>query len=511
MAELRVNVVNDRPIETRRPYVLYWMIAARRTRYNFALDRALHHARELGKPLVVLEPLRVGYRWASDRFHAFVLQGMADNARAFAAAGATYLPYVEPEAGAGKGLLAELASGACVVVTDEQPGFFLPQMVAAAGAKLDVRLEQVDGNGLLPLRASERAYPSAALFRRMLQRVLPQHLATFPSAEPLARLPRALRDAELPGGLLRRWPAASDALLAASPDALSRLPIDHAVGPVPYRGGSLAAGELLDAFLEDKLPRYGEERSDPDADAASGLSPYLHFGHVSAHEIVARVWADASWDPSRLAHAKVTGSREGWWDMPASSEAFLDELVTWRELGYGWCFHRPDFGTYNSLPDWARATLAKHASDPRPETYTRAQLAAARTEDPVWNAAQRELVAEGRIQNYLRMLWGKKVLEWSSTPLAALSTLIELNNKYAVDGRDPNSYSGILWTLGLFDRPWGPERPIFGTVRYMTSASTLRKLKLKRYLERWGAQPPATGDLFGAAPRGRAAARPAAR
>ena len=162
-------------------------------------------------------------------------------------------------------------------------------------------------------------------------------------------------------------------------------------------------------------------------------------------------------------------------------------MITWRELGYGFCFHRADYDQYASLPDWAQRTLAEHVKDPRPEHYTPSQLERAQTADPVWNAAQRQLVADGRIHNYLRMLWGKNILAWSRSPQVALATLIELNNKYAVDGRDPNSYSGIFWTLGRFDRPWGPMRPIFGSVRYMTSASTLRKLHLRDYLARWGA------------------------
>jgi deoxyribodipyrimidine photo-lyase len=279
---------------------------------------------------------------------------------------------------------------------------------------------------------------------------------------------------------------ATTALLRGDAAALGKLPIDHDVAPVALRGGSRAAARVLDDFIEHRLPRYAEARNDPDDGAASGLSPYLHFGHVGAHAVAARVWRAASWDPTRLAGARVSGSREGWWGLPAGSEAFLDELVTWRELGYGFCFHRADFDRWASLPAWARATLEQHAGDPRPHLYTRRQLERAATHDPIWNAAQRQLVGEGRIHNYLRMLWGKKILEWSRSPRAALATLIELNNKYAVDGRDPNSYSGIFWTLGRFDRPWGPARPIFGTVRYMSSDATRRKLDLDAYLRRWG-------------------------
>lgn len=486
---LRVTAVNAAPVVARGQYVLYWMIAARRTAHCFALDHAIERAVELGRPLLVLEPLRCGYEWASDRMHAFVLQGMADNAAAFARAQVTYLPYVEPEVGHGTGLLVALAQKACLVVTDEQPGFFIPRMVAAAGAKLPVRLEQVDGNGILPLRASEKAFPTAAVFRRHWQKVIGPHLIARPEPAPLAKLPRIVKGAELPAAVVKRWPAAASALLAAEPAALAALPIDHTVPVVTVlRGGASAAGAILDAFIADKLARYGAGHNHPDDDAASGLSPWLHFGHISAHEVAARVWAAAKWDPSRVMDAKATGSREGWWSVPAGPEAFLDELITWRELGYGFCFHRADdYDKWSSLPDWAKKSLTEHASDPRPEQYTLAELEAATTADPVWNAAQRQLVAEGRIHNYLRMLWGKKILEWSPTPKRALATLIQLNNRYALDGRDPNSYSGIFWTLGRFDRPWAPIRPIFGCIRYMSSASTLKKLRLKQYLARYAA------------------------
>lgn len=480
---MRVNAVNTAPIAARGEYVLYWMIAARRTNYSFALDHAIARAVQLRRPLLVFEPLRIGYRWASDRMHAFVLQGMADNAAAFARAGVTYLPYVEPEPGAARGLLLALARRACLVITDEQPGFFLPRMVATAGEKLGVLLEQVDGNGLLPLRATERAYPTAAGFRRALQRLLPAHLGTQPAAHPLTRLPRTVRDAEPPA--LGRWPMATPAQLAATPAALAGLPIDHSVGVAPLHGGARAGTRVLDEFIADKLARYASSRNHPDDDASSGLSPWLHFGHVSTHAILARVSADAEWDPSRLLDARVTGAREGWWGLPPDHETFLDELVTWRELGYGYCFHRGDHDRWSSLPRWAQATLTEHATDSRTEQYTPAQLERAETRDPVWNAAQRQLVAEGRMHNYLRMLWGKKVIEWSPSPVGAVDTLIELNNKYALDGRDPNSYSGIFWTFGRFDRPWPPTRPIFGSVRYMSSAATVKKLRMKQYLARW--------------------------
>ncbi len=485
---MRVTPLNQAPIASAGAHVVYWMVAARRTRWSFALDHAIARATELDRPLIIVEPLRVAYPWASDRLHRWVLDGMAVNAAACAAAGVTYHPYVEPEPGAGAGLIAALAATAACVVTDEWPGMFLPRMVAAAAARAAVRFEQVDGNGLLPLRAHGRAFATAASFRWHWQKVLGPHLAIQPHAEPLARLPRALAGASLPRGFERRWPAASAALLAGDRAALAALPIDHAVAAVAERGGAVTAGAALDRFIAHGLARYADERSQPESEAASGLSPWLHFGHIGAHEVFDRVWRDAGWDPSRVASG-ATGSRDGWWGLPAPHNAFVDELLTWRELGFGFAFHRPDHDRYESLPDWARATLDAHAGDPRPHLYTLAQLAAAETHDPLWNAAQTQLVREGRMHNYLRMLWGKKILEWSPSPRAALAALIELNNRYALDGRDPNSYSGIFWTLGRFDRAWGPERAIFGTIRYMSSENTARKFKVKGYLATHGPAP----------------------
>jgi deoxyribodipyrimidine photo-lyase len=175
--------------------------------------------------------------------------------------------------------------------------------------------------------------------------------------------------------------------------------------------------------------------------------------------------------------------------MPPAVESFLDELVVWREVGHNFAHIRDDIDRYESLPPWARTTLEAHAADPRPHLYDRATLEGASTADEIWNAAQRELVRTGRMHNYLRMLWGKRVLEWTAEPPAAVQMLIELNNRWALDGRDPNSYSGIFWVFGRYDRPWGPERPIFGTVRYMSSDATRRKLRLSRYLARHAEQP----------------------
>lgn len=480
--DIRIRPVNDRPTKQDGEFVLYWMIAARRRGWNFALQRAVEWAKKLGKPLVVLEPVRCDYPWASDRLHRFILDGMADNAATFHGSPALYYPYVEPAAGAGKGLLAALAERACLVVTDDFPAFFLPHMVAAAAAKIPVLLEQVDGNGLLPLRAADHDHATAYAFRRFLHKQLPGHLASLPDADPLAGA--VLPAARVTPDILRRWPPVAPEQLRAETPFLASLPIDHSVAPAVIRGGPIAAGQTLRLFLANKLVDYPERRNEPEADATSGLSPYLHFGHLAAHQVFAELAAHEGWDIGRLSF-ETRGKRSGWWGMSEAAEAFLDQLVTWRELGFNFCSFRDDYDRFESLPGWALATLVKHAGDPRPYLYTLEEFTGGGTHDPLWNAAQMQLVREGRMHNYLRMLWGKKILEWSRTPQEAATVMLELNNRYALDGRDPNSYSGIFWCLGRYDRSWGPERPIFGTVRYMSSTNTARKVRVKDFIRRY--------------------------
>lgn len=480
---IRIREANHAPIRPKRPYVLYWMIAARRLSSNFAIDRALEYCRELGKPLLIFESLRCGYQWASDRIHRFIVDGMADNAASAKRFGVTYYPYLEPFANADKGLLEALAADACVVVTDEFPCFFLPRMIASAAKKLDVRLEVVDSNGLLPLRASDQVFLTAYAFRRFLQKNLPAHLLEVPARNPLAEANFA-RGAEIPQQILKRWPMANPEILENRHSSLAASPIDHFVIPCETIGGAAAAFTQLSIFLKDRFADYGEHRNEPERDATSGLSPYLHFGHISVHDVFQKLTSREKWMPEKLS-VRANGSREGWWNMSGTAEGFLDELITWREVGYNFCSHRKDYDQFESLPDWAQETLKTHARDERAHLYSLEQFEAAQTHDPLWNAAQMQLVREGRMHNYLRMLWGKKILEWSKSPGRAAEIMIDLNNKYGLDGRNPNSYTGIFWVLGRYDRPWGPERPIFGTVRYMSSENTARKFSVKNYIYKY--------------------------
>ena len=463
------------------------MTAFRRTRSNYALQLARDLAKQTQRPLIILEALRVRYRWASDRFHRFVIEGMRDNEATCADSNVLYYPYVEPLAGDGSGLIEALAEQAVAIATDDFPCFFHPRMLHAISDKLPCALLAMDANGLMPLQAAERTFTVAHSYRRWMQKELPEHLQQPPDPNPLDG--RSLRTlpalAELPAAIQDQWPRATLADLLAA-DGLSHLPIDHSVGPGAIRGGAATASQLLKRFIDRRLATYDSDRNEPDQDGSSELSPHLHFGHIGAHEVFFEVMQAAGWNPHKLKSAN--GKVNGFWGVDENTEAFLDQLCTWREIGFNMCWREPNYDAFESLPEWALRTIEEHASDERPIVYSLAEFEEARTHDPIWNAAQRQLVREGRMHNYLRMLWGKKILQWSSSAQAALQVMLELNNKYALDGRDPNSYSGIFWVLGRYDRAWGPQREIFGKLRYMTSENTARKHALKKYLQRYASE-----------------------
>ncbi len=483
ISDLRIQPCNEAAVRADGRYVLYWMVAFRRLEFNFSLQRAAEWSRELGKPLLILEALRCDYPYASDRLHRFVIDGMAANAARAEASGVAYYPFLEREKGGGKGLLGALAEDAAVVVTDHYPCFFLPRMVAAAAKRLKVRVEKVDSNGLLPLVASGKSFSRAYDFRRFLQGELGPHLERFPLSDPLKAIDFP-KGSGPPERVTSRWTPADTKTFEQPSDLIARLPIDHRVAPADRQGGSPAAREALGVFLDERLKDYAERRNQPQEKATSELSPWLHFGHISTHQIF-RELLDAEGKEADGINPKKLGQRDNWWNLSESGQAFVDQLVTWRELGFNFCHHHEDYDQYESLPDWARQTLAEHSNDPRPQLYSLEEFESAETHDPLWNAAQTQLAREGGIHNYLRMLWGKKILHWSASPQEALAIMIQLNDKYALDGRDPNSYSGIFWVLGRFDRAWGPERKIFGKIRYMTSGNTAKKYRVEEYLERY--------------------------
>lgn len=484
---IRIRNGTGEPIQSHGHFVLYWMIAHRRLHSNFALQRAVELSVQLQRPLLILEALQVSYPWACDRFHQFIIDGMRDHAREMASKNAAYLAYVEPCRGDGHALVQTLAEQACAVVTDDFPCFFYPALYERIARKWRCYLELVDSNGILPIHAADRTFTVAHSYRRHMQKSIAADTPVFPADDPLdhPKLPPWPQSPPSKGkaaALAPRWKF----LTARELDRLdlSNMPIDHAVAPTEERGGRIAALECLKRFVSKRLDHYANDRNEPEVQGSSHLSSYLHFGHVSAHEVFQQVTqAEPKWSFDKI--AKPNGKMTGFWKLGENIEAFMDQLMTWREIGFNMCAREPNYDRYESLPDWAQITLAQHASDPRPKVYSIEQFDRAETYDPLWNAAQNQLVREGRIHNYLRMLWGKKILHWSQSPQAALEIMIHLNNKYALDGRDPNSYSGIFWVLGRYDRAWGPERPVFGKIRYMTSESTRSKYSVKAYIQKY--------------------------
>jgi len=462
-------------------YVLYWMTAYRRLESNFALQRAVELAVAWNKPLIVLEGLRIGYRWACDRFHRFIIDGMIDNQQAAESLPLTYLAYVEPKKGDGNGLVETLAKEACVIVTDDFPCFFHPKLYERIVGQWPCAVELVDSNGILPIHAADRTFTVAHSYRRHMQKEIARQNPIFPHKDPFrnVELPKLKK---LPEAIAKRWKFQSSKELQSYD--LSKLDIDHGVAVAQTKGGRVEGLRLLTEFAKRKLGDYDQARNEPDQHGSSSLSAHLHFGHVSAHEVFEAIVSSVSgWTFADI--SKPNGKMNGFWNLGVNAEAFMDQLMTWREIGFNMCTRERNYDRYESLPGWAQKTLKDHAKDKRPYVYSLEEFESARTHDSLWNAAQRQLVMEGRIHNYLRMLWGKKILHWTQTPQEALEVMIHLNNKYALDGRDPNSYSGIFWVLGRYDRAWGPEREVFGKIRYMTSESTRSKFSVKGYLQRY--------------------------
>ena len=462
----RVRALNDAPDRPERGFVLLWLQGQRRLRQNLAFSHAQRRANEAGKPLVVYEGLRFDYPRASDRLHRFVLEGVRDNALDAQARGLCYGFYLQ-RPGDPRGVLHALAARAIVVITDWLPTFIHPAQTRALADRASCRVEVVDAAGVVPLSVSPKAEIGARTLRPKIHRALPAFLRPIP--EPPANCTAPNR---FDWGFTPFLPPDGPKGEAAIDAAIAGLPIDHAVRPVTaLRGGTGAALSRLQAFVRGSLPGYCAGRNEPSSPRPSWLSPYLHFGHLGAAEIA-------------LA-AQGAGAPQ------ADLDSFLEELIVRRELALNFCARVPGHTTLEPLPPWARATLEKHREDPRPQLVSDEDLAAARSPDEIWNAAQRQLLGEGRIHGYLRMLWGKSLLLWSRDPAEAHRRMMWLNDTWALDGRDANSYAGFLWCMGLHDRPF-PERAVFGVVRSMTSRSTRAKFDLAPYLARWGG---AQGEL----------------
>lgn len=437
----------------RGDYVLYLPRANRRAESNHALEFAAGLANELDVPLVCYESLRCDEPYASLRFHTFVLEGVPEMERRIRARGAGYVFHLQRRRADPDEGFHSAAARAAAVVTDDHP--LLPW---DGGATLAAPLWTVEASCIVPIERIGKREWAAYTLRPKIRKLLPRYL------EPVApvRLRRRFRGA---------LPAPHTKVAAAKVEALAgSCEIDRDVAPSPrFRGGRAAADETLRRFLRERLRRYAREKNDPARHATSELSAYLHIGHIGALETALAVRSYAG------RHKLMAGE-------------FLEELTVRRELAFNFCRYAEDVRTLDALPEWARRTLGRHARDRREHVYSAAAFEQGRTHDRLWNACQKELLATGRIHGYYRMYWGKKIIEWSAGPEEALDTAIHLNDRWALDGRDPNSYANILWWFGLHDRPW-PERPVFGTVRWMSLEGMRRKTDVDAYLREIEALP----------------------
>lgn len=452
---------------------MYWTRIAARATENPALDVALSMAASLGVPCFVYHARSERYRYASDRLHTFILEGARDLQRDLKARGIGSVFHLERKGHRQQHLIA-FAKQAALVVTDFMPVEPLlrwDQEVAKVAP-----LWRVDASCIAPLWAFPRLMDRAFVFRKAAESFWKTRV-TAPWVDVEPTTPRFVPDFD-----------SLDLSTADIPALVASCDIDHAVGPVHHtKGGATAGLERWSRYLENTLHRYAADRNDPLREANSRISGYLHFGHLS---------------PFRVARDCAAHRTD-------SAEKFLDELLTWRELAWHFCWHHPKHESVEVLPPWALETLRDHERDGRTYLPSWDQLARAQTGHPLWDACQRSLLTHGELHNNVRMTWGKALLPWTKNAKEALALLIDLNHRYALDGRDPASYGGILWCLGALDRTF-PETKVFGIVRRRDLDEQARRFDIAEY-ERRMHQPsrgqPLVVAVVGAGVAGAACAR----
>jgi deoxyribodipyrimidine photo-lyase len=427
--------------------VVYWMQRAQRALDNPALELAIKVANELGLPVVVFFSVIPNYPNANLRHYHFMQQGLRDVAADLTERGIRFVVRCWPQ-----NTLDELLTDvdAALVIGDENPCREPERWRQVLATKLQIPYWTVDADVVVPSRIFGKSFFMLQHFRPKLATEMPHFLHRPRPVKPLYAWKSKLRSDSLEGDLTAGFKQ-----------------LDRSIGPVDsFTGGTHAALKLLRSFVEKKLATYDADRNRPEVDGTSRMSPYLHFGNISPITIVVAV-------DKALAAGRV---------IQATRDRYVEELVGWRELAVLFVEHNPNYDSWECAEPWARKSLTEHVADPRPWVYSLAQFERAETHDELWNACQMQMVRFGWMHNYLRMFWAKKILEWSASPAAAFEIAVILNDKYQLDGRDPNGYAGIAWAVvGKHDRPWF-NRPVFGLVRSMTSASTAKKFDAKRYI-----------------------------
>lgn len=429
--------------------VVYWMQRAQRGVQNHALNCAIHVANTLGLPVVTYFAGISNFPHANLRHYHFLQQGLLDVEQDLAERNVGFVLRNDPKSDP---LQFFHDVRAAIVVGDENPLRAMEQWRQRVAAAITVPYWTVDADVVVPTRMLEKAQFAARTMRPRLKRMHPEFLVPIedPKADTAWSAPKDLYADTLQRDMTKQWGE-----------------LDRSVLPVEeWAGGARSATRQLSRFTRNLLEQYDRDRNRPEMDHTSMLSPYLHYGHISPITIALAVQKEMKRNPGAI----------------PSGEAYLDQLLTWRELCINFVTYHPHYDTIASAEPWARTTILEHMHDHRPVTYTIAQLEKAQTHDALWNAAQQQMVQRGWMHNYVRMYWGKKILEWSPSVKAAMQRAIYLNDKYQIDGRDPNGYGNIAWCLvGKFDRAWN-ERPIFGKIRYMSGESTGRKFDSKRYI-----------------------------
>lgn len=448
MENPRVTVRKTGPPDPAGHCVVYWMQRAQRGTDNAALDIAIQAANELQKPIVVFFGLHPKYPNANLRHYSFLRDGLAETSERIEARGAAFVFRPFPQHN-----LLQFCDEVkpCLVIGDENPMREPESWRQRAAQGLQVPFYTVDADVIVPTKFFAKEEYAARTIRPKLHKLLPQFL--IPCENPNARF---------------HWPTGTAPISTAelNPALLDRLPLDRTTQPVAGRLGGTAAGmRQLQAFIHHGLARYDTDRNLPHLEGTSALSAFLHFGQLSSLTVAVAVqMADAP---------------------QIAKDAFLEELIVRRELAINFVARNSNYDTLAGCHEWARKTLAESAADPRPVLYREAQLESADTHDDLWNAAQMEMVKTGRMHGYLRMYWAKKILEWTATPEEAFAIAVRLNDRYQLDGRDPNGYTGIAWAIGAkHDRPWAPRRRIFGMVRYMSYDGCKRKFDLNAYIRK---------------------------
>jgi len=441
----RIKQLNNKPARD-GSYVLYWMQQSQRAEFNHALEYAIQRANDLDQPCLVGFGLMDDYPEANARHYYFMLEGLQDTQQELAKRNIKLVV----QRGRPAEIATKLAKDASEVICDR--GYLRHQRQwreDVAGA-CPCTMTEVECDVIIPVEtASQKAEWAARTIRPKLHKHLDQHLINLRTT--------AIKKSSLPLHVT--------GLDLSDVDALCRsLKLDTSIKPVPqfFKGGATEAKRRFRQFLDKKLSRYNANRNQPHTDDTSHMSPYLHFGQIA---------------PSWLV-LQATELEPG-----EDRDSFIEELLVRRELAMNFVYYTPDYDSYTCLPDWAQKTLAEHKGDTREYVYTQSQLENADTHDPYWNAAMNEMRATGYMHNYMRMYWGKKILEWTNTPDHGFRTALYLNNKYFLDGRDANSYGNVAWCFGLHDRAW-TEREIFGKVRYMNANGLRRKCDMDAYIQK---------------------------